>query len=73
MLLKLSDEISECYRLAAEARQKADAANDPSTKGDFLNLERRWLFLAHSYEFSERLTLFTSQWHPQREQKKLAG
>jgi hypothetical protein len=55
MLHKLSDEIRECYRHATEARLKADAATHLPTKEDFLDLERRWLFLAHSYEFSERL------------------
>jgi len=61
MLLKLSEEIREYYRHATDARQKADVAIDPGTKEDFLDLERRWLFLAHSYEFSERLTRFTGE------------
>jgi len=47
----------ECYRRAEEARQKAQAASDPSLMGDFLDSERRWLYLAHSCEFSERLSL----------------
>jgi len=29
MLLKLGEEIRECYRHATDARQKADAAADP--------------------------------------------
>ena len=58
MLTKLSEEIAECYRRAQEARQKAEEASDPSIKRDFLGLERRWMFLAHSYEFTERLSRF---------------
>ena len=48
---------SECYRRAEEARQKAEATNDSSLKDDFRDSERRWLYLAHSCEFSERLSL----------------
>jgi hypothetical protein len=32
---------------------------DPEAKADFLNMERRWLLLARSYEFGERLDDFT--------------
>ena len=61
MLLKVSDEIRECYRHALEARQKAESVANPSTRADFLDLERRWLSLARSYEFSERLMRFTNE------------
>jgi hypothetical protein len=33
----------------------AEITHDPAAKADFLDVERRWLFLARSYEFSERL------------------
>ena len=58
MLFKLSEDIAECYRHAEEARRKAGEAADPSIKSDFYDLERRWLFLAHSYQFTERLSEF---------------
>jgi hypothetical protein len=58
MLFKLSEDIAECYRRAEEARQKAEETADPSIKSDFYDLERRWLFLAHSYQFTERLSEF---------------
>ncbi|HMF22694.1 MAG TPA: hypothetical protein VKG24_11290 [Pseudolabrys sp.] len=61
MLLTLSDEIRDCYRLAEDAKRKADGAIDPVTKKDYLDLERRWLFLAHGYEFTERLAHFTAE------------
>jgi hypothetical protein len=47
VLLKLSKEIGECYRLAAEARENASAATDAVIRQDFLEMERR-LLLAHS-------------------------
>jgi len=60
MLLKLSKEIGECYRLAAEAREKASAHTDPVIRQAYLDMEQRWLTLAHSYEFSERLSNFST-------------
>ena len=59
MLLKLSHEIRECYRNAEEARLRAAAAQDARIRQDFLDMEKRWMFLARSYEFSEQLTRFT--------------
>jgi hypothetical protein len=58
MLLQLSEQIRECYRHAKEARRTADATTNPNTKADFLDVEQRWLSLAHSYEFAERLSGF---------------
>jgi len=59
MLRALSSEIRECYRHAEECKRRAESSVDPSTRTDFLEMERRWLFLAHSYEFTERLTDFS--------------
>ena len=53
MLLKLSDQISECLTLAADARERANAATDPRRKEDFLDMERRWLRLLESHRFVE--------------------
>jgi hypothetical protein len=59
MLLKLREEISKCYRRAEEAREKADATNDPAEKAEWKAVGSRWMFLARSYEFSEWLTRFS--------------
>jgi hypothetical protein len=45
----LSEQIRECLRHAADCAQKAAAQSDPQLKQDFLDMERRWLFLARSY------------------------
>jgi len=58
MLKKVADEIADCYRRAAEAREKAERFTDPDFKRDFLELESSWLFLARSLEFTERLRAF---------------
>jgi hypothetical protein len=59
MLKAIKREIQECYQLARECAEKAKAEVDPQRRQDFLDMERRWLFLAHSYEFTERLGGFT--------------
>ena len=60
MLKQFSDQIRECYERAAEATAKADETNDPTLKAEFLNIQRRWLTLAHSYGFTESLEDFTA-------------
>ncbi len=61
MLERIAEEIAECHRHAAECREKAEATDDPDAKRDLLALERSWLFLAASYELSERLSDFTDE------------
>jgi hypothetical protein len=45
-----SNRVAECRRFATEARRMADAARTPAEKADLLQVERRWLSLARSYE-----------------------
>ena len=61
MLQKLSDEGLECHERAAEARRKAEAADSPAWKAEFLDIERRWVALARSCAFAERLEDFTAE------------
>jgi len=51
-----SEQISECYRLVDHCACRAEAARDPDEKADFLSMRSRWLLLAQSYEFLERLS-----------------
>ena len=60
MLEQFSDQIRMCYERAAEAKERADAINDPALKAEFLNSEKRWLTLARSYGFTESLEDFTA-------------
>jgi hypothetical protein len=66
MLEQLSDQIRLCYERAAEAKERADATNDPASKAEFLASERRWLTLARSYRFTESLNDFTKANSEQR-------
>lgn len=60
VLQSLTDEVDDCLQRAGRCRQCAEAALDPNTKADFLDVERRWLSLARSYEFSEQHSRFTA-------------
>ena len=61
MLNNVSENIRECLRHAEDCARKAAAQTDPSLKADFLDLERRWLILAESYEFTGRLNDFSGE------------
>ena len=58
MLHNLSDQVRECMRQAEECGQRAKFESSPIAKLDFLEMEGRWLQLATSYLFLERLTSF---------------
>jgi hypothetical protein len=53
MLRKVSRQIVDCYERAAESRSRAVNAANEMEKAEYLNLERRWIMLARSYELSE--------------------
>jgi hypothetical protein len=55
MLQKLSKEIQECYHHADECRQRAERACTEKGRQEFVDMEGRWLSLAHTYEFAEGL------------------
>jgi hypothetical protein len=48
-----NEDVRQCYRHAEDCARKAAGQTDPKAKQDFLDLERRWLSLARSFEFSE--------------------
>jgi hypothetical protein len=68
MLNNLSEQIRECLRHAEDCARRAGAQTDPKSKEDFLDMERRWLFLARSYEFTERVTDFSAETKRQAKQ-----
>jgi hypothetical protein len=61
MLQKLSEQAADCHRRAQEARRKADLAADRTVRQDYLDLERRWLKLAESYQFTQRISDFEGE------------
>jgi hypothetical protein len=61
MLQKLSQEVAECHRRALEARERAAGTTDATVRSSYLDLERRWLLVAKSYEFTRRVTDFNDE------------
>ena len=56
VLQDLSEPVRECLRKAEECRRVAESAADERTRSDFLDMERRWLKLAESYQFADRIS-----------------
>jgi hypothetical protein len=61
VLNNLSGNIRECFQHAEDCARKAAAQTEPRVKQDFLDLEQRWLSLARSYEFTERISDFSDE------------
>jgi hypothetical protein len=59
VLNNLSEQIRDCLQHAEDCARKAGAQTNPTLRDDFLRLEKRWLDLARSMEFAERLNSFT--------------
>jgi hypothetical protein len=59
VLQNLSKDIRECYRCADRCKHLAQTALTSTAQQDYLDMEQRWLSLARSYEFAERLSDFT--------------
>lgn len=68
MLRNLNDEIEECRRYAEDYRRRARAATDPVLRAELSDMEERWIYLARSYEFTERVALTLSRWRDEGEQ-----
>jgi hypothetical protein len=71
MLNNLSKQIRECLDHAEDCRCKAADLTDPKLKEDFLDMERRWLALAQSYDFTQRIGDFSDE--AKRQADKLWG
>ena len=55
MLNNLSEQLRECHRHAELCAWRASVQSDSQLKDIYLEMEHRWLMLARSHEFSERL------------------
>ena len=66
MLPNETEEVRECLRRAEECSRQAKAQFDTKFRQAFLDLEQRWLRLARSYEFSERLDIASDSVEPRQ-------
>jgi hypothetical protein len=55
MFVVLNQDARECRLRAEHCEDKAGLQSDPQLRQDFLEMQQRWLSLARSYEFLERL------------------
>ena len=60
MLQHLSKQVRDCLQRAEECAYRANTEGDPGLARDYLEMERRWLSLARSYQFSEQLQSFSN-------------
>jgi len=61
MLDNLSEQVRECHRHAELCAWRAGVQTDSQLKDVYLEMEHRWLTLARSYEFTERLSDFSDE------------
>jgi len=60
MLRRIGPRQQECLSRAIHCRELAQFTTDPKSRAEYLKMERSWLRLADSYQFSERLDLFVA-------------
>ena len=56
MLYSISERVAELYERAFACNDKAARARDSEEREFYLDMERRWLSLAHHRDLTERLT-----------------
>src|SRR5262249_6606140 len=60
MFTNLNEQARECRLHALSCASKAEVQANPQLRQDFVQKQRRWLGLASSYEFSDRLELLAA-------------
>jgi hypothetical protein len=55
MSVPVSSEACECREYAEYCADRARRHPDPQLRENYIEMQRRWLGLARSYEFAERL------------------
>jgi hypothetical protein len=60
MLLSTNKDERECRLHAEHCEDKARLQSDPQLRQTFLEMHQRWLSLARSYEFLQRLELLST-------------
>jgi hypothetical protein len=60
MSLVINEDARECRLHAEHCEDKARLQSDPQLRQDFLGMQQRWLSLARSYEFLQRLELLSA-------------
>ena len=66
MLANLSAEVRECLWHAKDCAKRAEIEPNPAIQRDYIEVERRWLKLARSYQLFERVQIFSAHQEQQR-------
>lgn len=61
MLQRTAELVVDCHQRALEYAERARCAQTPDDREFYLDMERRWLYLARSYEFTDRLDALTRE------------
>ena len=69
----MSIQVRECRQYARQCAQIAQNQSDPQLRENYLEMQSRWLCLASSYEFSERLEFLSSIEEKNRELRSRIG
>jgi hypothetical protein len=60
MLQRIGPRQQEYLSRATHCRKLAQGTNDPKSRAEYFKMEKSWLRLADSHQFSERLDLFVA-------------
>ena len=60
MLSQGEHAVAYCYQCALEAKRLASREHDPKLKEEYLERMRRWVEVAESYEFADRLAMLAN-------------
>ena len=69
----MSIQARECRRYAERCARSAQSQSDPQVRQSYLEMEKRWLGLASSYEFSEQLEFLSSVEMKNKEVRSVVG
>ena len=60
MLSQGEHAVAYCYQCALEAKRLAGRERDPKLREEYLERMRRWVEVAESYEFADRLAMLAA-------------
>ena len=72
-MYRISVQARECRQYAEHCAQNAQNKSDPEVRQSYLEMQRLWLGLARSYEFSEHLEFLSSIEMKNRKVRSMMG
>jgi hypothetical protein len=69
----ISIQARECRQYAEQCARNAQSQSNPQVRQSYLEMQKRWLGLASSYEFSEQLEFLSSVEMKNKEVRSIVG